>query len=78
VYAGLPASTGEPPKRLVGWSKVKLGSGESKEVTVDVDQQFLSVFDEQQDSWKLIPGDYVFSVGGSSRSLPLTQSMHIE
>jgi beta-glucosidase len=78
VYAGLPASTGEPPKRLVGWSKVKLGSGESKEVTVDVEPQFLSVFDEQQDSWKLVPGDYVFSVGGSSRSLPLTQSVHIE
>ena len=22
VYAGLPPGTGEPPKRLVGWSKV--------------------------------------------------------
>jgi beta-glucosidase len=78
VYAALPASTGEPPKRLVGWSKVKLGPGESKEITLDVEQQFLSIFDEQQNSWKLVPGDYVFSVGGSSRSLPLTQSVHIE
>jgi hypothetical protein len=43
-----------------------------------VEPQFLSVFEEQQDSWKLVPGDYVFSVGGSSRSLPLTQSVHIE
>ena len=38
VYAALPASAGEPPKRLVGWSKVKLNPGESKDVTVDVDQ----------------------------------------
>ena len=34
VYLGLPASAGEPPKRLVGWKKVKLGPGEAQEVTV--------------------------------------------
>ena len=32
VYAGLPASANEPPKRLVGWSKVQLNAGESKQV----------------------------------------------
>ena len=32
VYASLPTSAGEPPKRLVGWSKVWLKAGESKEV----------------------------------------------
>ena len=37
VYAALPESAGEPPKRLVGWSKVKLNAGESKEVKVEVD-----------------------------------------
>ena len=34
VYAALPASAQEPPKRLVGWSKVKLEAGEK--TTVDV------------------------------------------
>src|SRR3954463_16675693 len=77
VYAGLPASTGEPPKRLVGWSKVKLGPGESKEVSVEIEQLFLSIYDEQQNSWKRVPGEYVFSVGGSSQSLPLTQSVQM-
>ena len=77
VYAGLPPSAGEPPKRLVGWSKVKLGPGESQEVTIDVEQLFLSIFDEQRNSWKHIPGEYVFSVGGSSQSLPLTQSVQL-
>ncbi|MGB6780999.1 MAG: glycoside hydrolase family 3 C-terminal domain-containing protein, partial [Terracidiphilus sp.] len=33
VYAALPASAGEPPKRLVGWSKVELRPGERKPVT---------------------------------------------
>ena len=34
VYAGLPAAAEEPPKRLVGWTRVALGPGESREVTV--------------------------------------------
>jgi beta-glucosidase len=32
VYAALPASAEEPPKRLIGWSKVKLKPGENKNV----------------------------------------------
>jgi beta-glucosidase len=75
VYAGLPSSTGEPPKRLVGWSKVPLKAGESKEVTVKIEPLYLEVFDESTESWKLVPGSYEFMVGGSSRSLPLTQTV---
>ncbi|HEX4486520.1 MAG TPA: glycoside hydrolase family 3 C-terminal domain-containing protein [Terriglobales bacterium] len=69
VYAALPASTHEPPKRLVGWSKVKLNPGESKDVTVEVEPLFLSVYSES--GWQRVAGDYSFMVGGSSQSLPL-------
>jgi beta-glucosidase len=72
VYAALPAGTDEPPKRLVGWSKVWLKAGESKEVSVNVDAKYLSIFDEAADGWKLVPGSYMFMVGGSSQELPLT------
>ena len=75
VYAALPAAAGEPPKRLVGWSKVKLNPGESREVTVEVDQQYLSVFNVDQNTWQLIPGDYEFLVGDSSQSLPLKEAV---
>ena len=71
IYAGLPASTGEPPKRLIGWSKVKLAPGESKEVTVPIDPLYISVFDTVKDSWQVVPGSYAISVGPSSRDLPL-------
>ena len=77
VYASLPVSAAEPPKRLVGWSKVQLNAGESKEVTVEVNPKLLSIFDTQQHGWKLIPGDYEFMAGGSSQSLPLKQSVHL-
>ena len=45
VYAALPADAGEPPKRLVGWSKVQLGPGESKQVTMTVPPLYLSIYD---------------------------------
>jgi beta-glucosidase len=71
VYVALPASADEPPKRLVGWSKVWLKAGESKEVSVSVDPKYLSIFDEAGDGWKLVPGGYTFMVGGSSQELQL-------
>jgi beta-glucosidase len=78
VYASLPASAGEPPKRLVGWSKVKLNRGEAKEVSIDVDPKYLSIFNVEQNGWQLIPGEYRFMVGGSSQSLPLKQSITLK
>ena len=75
VYAALPSSTGEPPKRLVGWAKVTLNPGESKDVTVHVEPLFLSVFDAQQHAWQKAAGDYTVMVGGSSASLPLRQTV---
>ncbi len=78
VYAGLPASAGEPPKRLVGWSKVRLNPGESREVTVTVEPKYLSIFDEASDAWKLLPGEYTIMVGGSSQSLPLNAKVPLK
>jgi beta-glucosidase len=72
VYAALPASAEEPPKRLVGWSKVWLKAGESKEVSVSVNAKYLSIYDESAGGWKLVPGSYTFMVGGSSQELPLS------
>lgn len=78
VYAALPSSAQEPPKRLVGWSKVHLNAGESSKVTVSIDPDYLSVFDSATDAWKLTPGAYVFMVGGSSQDLPLTEEVEIK
>jgi beta-glucosidase len=78
VYAVLPASAGEPPKRLVGWSKVTLNRGESKEVTIEIDPWYLSVFNVDRDAWHLLPGDYTFLVGASSRDLALKGSINLK
>lgn len=75
VYAALPQGSGEPPKRLVGWSKVSLRAGESREISISVDPRYLSIYDEPNDAWKLLPGEYTFYVGSSSRDLPLHEKI---
>jgi beta-glucosidase len=78
VYAALPASAGEPPKRLVGWSKVNLNAGESKQVSVNITPLYLSIYDEASDSWKLVPGSYTIMAGGSSQNLPLVAKVDLK
>ena len=78
VYAALPADAAEPPKRLVGWSKVQLGPGESKQITMAIPSLYLSIYDVASSSWKLLPGSYTFMAGGSSKDLPLTHEVNLK
>jgi len=77
VYASLPASAQEPPKRLVGFTKVNLDAGEKQTITVEIDPQYLSIFDESKNAWTLVAGDYTILVGGSSQDLPLQAVIHL-
>jgi beta-glucosidase len=78
VYAALPASAGEPPKRLVGFCKIHLNPGESREVTVKVPAEYLSIYGENPDGWKLVPGSYTFMAGPSSTDLPLSSKVELK
>jgi beta-glucosidase len=73
IYASLPESAEEPPKRLIGWTRVELAPGESKQVSVPISRDRLTVYDETSDSWKLASGKYTIRVGGASQDLPLQQ-----
>ncbi len=77
VYASLPTTSGEPPKRLVGWSRIALKAGQTGSATLTIDPKYLSVYDEPTAAWKLLPGTYTFRVGGSSASLPLTKKIDL-
>jgi beta-glucosidase len=78
VYASLPAATGEPPKRLIGWQKVELAPGESKTVTLTVDPLYLSIFDEANDCFDIAAGEYKILAGASSKTLPLTETLKLD
>jgi beta-glucosidase len=75
VYASLPDAAGEPPKRLIGWVRVELAPGESKQVSIPVDHDRLTVYDEASDAWKLVAGSYTVMAGGSSQDLPLHEQI---
>jgi beta-glucosidase len=76
VYLGLPASTSEPPRRLVGWAKVQLDPGEAKEVRVMLEPNStsrpLSYWNVHSNSWEVASGTYQLFVGASSRDIRLT------
>ena len=81
VYLGLPASTGEPPKRLVGWAKVEVEPGETKEVSVALDPNAssrpLSYWNVNTNGWEIASGDFQVYVGASSRDIRLTGSLRV-
>ncbi len=70
VYLAFPASTGEPPKRLVGWQKVTVQPGASQQVTIEVDANDsshpLSYWDVNSGAWLMAPGVYTVYLGNSS------------
>jgi beta-glucosidase len=76
VYLGLPAATSEPPKRLVGWSKVMLQPGAQQQVSITVNANDsshpLSYWDVGSNSWLVANGDYTVYVGNSSAASALT------
>jgi beta-glucosidase len=75
VYARLPNGADEAYKRLAGWTRVALAPGESKAVSVPLDDRVLKVFDEEKNAWNMTHGEYQVSVGGSSDSTPLTGTL---
>lgn len=75
VYAGIPAE-GQPPKRLVGFQKVHLAAGESREVVITVDPDTTNhpfgVWDYCTRSFAVRPGAYRVYVGTSSEDTPFS------
>jgi beta-glucosidase len=78
VYASLPPSAAEPPRRLIGWQKAQLNPGESRQVSLKIPAQYLSIFDVDKNEWSVVPGDYTFLVGDSSQNLLLQQKVRLK
>ena len=72
VYAEIPKSAGEHYKRLVGFDRVKLAAGESKTVTIPLNQLCESIYNDKNDTMERIPGTYTILAGPSSANTPLT------
>jgi beta-glucosidase len=73
VYLGLPALPGvvQPPHALKGFVRIMIKPGEAAHAHIDLDTRAFSYWDIATHGWKVAPGVYTISVGGSSRELPL-------
>lgn len=71
VYAAPPSASGQGTYRLIGWKKVQLKPGETREVTVTAEPRSLATFEDGADKWRLPAGRYEVFVGSSSANAAL-------
>jgi beta-glucosidase len=75
LYVGLmppSASVNEPPLQLKGFSKLSLAPGQTRRLTLALDQRALSYWNSARQAWSVAPGCDQVVVGQSSRD-PLAQ-----
>jgi len=77
IYVAHPPANGEPPHQLRAFAKVQLQPGQTKPVTLTLDAQSFSTFDESKHQWLVRPGTYQILAGTSSRDLPLQTTITI-
>jgi beta-glucosidase len=91
VYLTLPPAAEQPSKRLVGFQKIDLMPGESRQVTVTIDSSAsnhpLSYWVPENNApvpgwskgaWNMAAGDYTVHVGSSSANTPLVQTVALQ
>ena len=75
VYVATPDSP--IPRRLAGWAKAELAPGQSKQVTVALEPKAMANWDPKAKRWVMPRGDYMVSVGGSSRDPRLSTKVRL-
>ncbi|KAH8687319.1 putative beta-glucosidase D [Tricladium varicosporioides] len=77
LYVSYPEAADQPVRALRGFERTLIASGASANVTFSVRRRDLSMWDVAAQEWAVVSGDYVFSVGTSSRDLRISQTVSI-
>ena len=72
------SSVDRPKKELKGFQKVYLQPGENKDVTITINKEALSFYDESSSSWKAEAGKFEALVGNSSDNLKLKKVFELK
>ncbi|OZG61025.1 glycosyl hydrolase [Bifidobacterium myosotis] len=67
-----------PVHELKGFEKVFLGAGESKTVTIELDERAFAYWSEKYGDWHVETGEYTVEVGTSSRDIAATATVALE
>ena len=66
-----PASAGEPPSVLKGFTNTEISPGENQLVSITLSRYDLSIWDVVQQGWRKPEGKIGITVGASSRDARL-------
>lgn len=77
VYVSLPTTAGAPPQRLAGWARESLLPGQQRKVIIKLEPKAFAVWDTTRSSWIIPAGDYLVTVGSSSRDARLKTHVQI-
>jgi beta-glucosidase len=72
AYVTDPPAAGEPPLQLKGFQRVDLEPGQTKHVSMQLNQRAFSIWNPDAQAWTTVDGNYTVHVGDSSASLPLS------
>jgi beta-glucosidase len=64
-------------RRLVGWSRVTLQPGETRDIAVSADPRLLASFDTYANAWRIESGSYAFEVSAAVNEPRLTGSTRL-
>lgn len=67
-----------PKKELKGFTKVYLEAGQSKTVTVDLDDKAFRFYNAEKSCWEIEDADYEIIVGSSASDLRLSNCLHVD
>lgn len=65
----------ESPRRLVGFTKVTLKAGQQSAATVQIDPRSLADWDDANRCWRVTPGTFRMTLGGSSADAKLATTL---
>ena len=68
----LTEAAGDKRRRLLGFERVELKPGESRQVTLTADPRLLAHFDSGAGQWRIMEGTYRVALGRSADDLVLT------
>jgi beta-glucosidase len=74
----LMSANGAPVKRLIGFSRIVLQSGETHRISVSADPRFLGSFDATAHTWRVSAGSYKIAVGSSSADTVLSGAASLQ
>jgi len=77
LYVGdVEASVSRPVQELKAFAKVELGPGETRAVSLELDERSFAFWDEASHGWLVEPGGFDLHIGSSSRAIH--RSLRIE